>query len=272
MSARSRRRSHLTGSSDQIDRSSAAPMYAQLRGVIMDAIDDGKLRVGDVLPGEHQLCEQYGVSRTVVRQALAELEHEGIIERVKGKGSFVARPKTTESFAHTMQGLFEDVESRGSRVHSDILQFATVPAEPDIADMLEVEPMTDVTVLVRRRFVDGEAWALSTTWMPLRISALVDVDDLAEGSLYAQLRAAGVTAVRGLRSAEAVIADPDIAEILHIEEGAPLMRLRSVIRDADDQVLEYFDAYHLGDRSRFEFEIGTDRPGPSVMHVSDGPD
>ncbi|MFV0450690.1 MAG: GntR family transcriptional regulator [Propioniciclava sp.] len=272
MSPRTGHRSRLRGRTDQIDRSSSAPMYAQLRSVILDAIDDGDLHPGDILPGEHRLCDQYGVSRTVVRQALAELEHEGVIERVKGKGSFVARPKTSESFAHTMQGLFENVESRGGKVRSDVLQFGIVPTEPDIADILEVEPFSGVTVLVRRRFVDNEPWALSTTWMPPRIGALVDADALTEGSLYAQLRASGIVAIRGLRSAEAVVADRDIAETLGIEEGAPLMRLRSVLRDADDAVIEYFDAFHLGDRSRFEFEVGLDLPGLSVLHVADADD
>lgn len=238
----------------------------------MKAIDEGQLRAGDILPGEHRLCGQYGVSRTVVRQALAELEHEGVIERVKGKGSFVARPKTTESFAHTMRGLFEDVESRGQHVRSEVLRFAAVPADPDVADLLELEPTTEVFVLVRRRFVDGEPWALTTTWMPPQIGALVDVAGLAEGSLYAQLREAGVTATRGLRSAEAVVADSDLAGMLHVAKGAPLMRLRSVIRDVADQVIEYFDAYHLGDRSRFQFEIAADQPGPSVMHVNETSD
>ncbi len=77
---------------DAIDRRSAAPMYDQLRRLIIDGIAQDGLQPGDPLPGEHRLCEQYGISRTVVRQALAQLEHEGIVERVKGKGTFVAPP------------------------------------------------------------------------------------------------------------------------------------------------------------------------------------
>lgn len=73
-----------------IDRRSAAPMYDQLRRLIIDGIERDGLQPGDPLPGEHRLCEQYGISRTVVRQALAHLEHEGLVERVKGKGTFVA--------------------------------------------------------------------------------------------------------------------------------------------------------------------------------------
>ncbi|MFV0407436.1 MAG: GntR family transcriptional regulator [Propioniciclava sp.] len=246
-------------------------MYAQLRAVILHAIDTHQLAPGDLLPGEHQLCRQYGVSRTVVRQALAELEHEGVIDRVKGKGSFVARPKTKESFAHTMSGLFEDVEGRGGRVHSDVLRFAPEPAGTEVADALEVAPGSEVIVLKRRRFVDGEPWVVSTTWMPVDVGQMVNASELAEGSLYAQLREAGFPATRGIRSVEAVVANPDLAALMAVEPGAPLLRLRSIIRDAAGRVIEYFIAYHLGHRSRFEFEIGADLPAP-VLHVTESAD
>ena len=104
------------GLAEAIDRRSAAPMYDQLRRLIVDGIARDGLQPGDPLPGEHRLCEQYGISRTVVRQALAQLEHEGLVERVKGKGTFVARPRTSESLVHTLIGLYEEVERRGGHV------------------------------------------------------------------------------------------------------------------------------------------------------------
>ena len=97
-------------------------MYDQLRQLIIDGIARDGLQPGDPLPGEHRLCERYGISRTVVRQALAQLEHEGLVERVKGKGTFVSRPRTSESLVHTLVGLYDDVERRGGHVHSDVLR------------------------------------------------------------------------------------------------------------------------------------------------------
>src|SRR5690606_1030829 len=121
-----------------IDRHSAAPMYDQLRRLIIEHIEQDGLQPGDPLPGEHRPCEQYGVSRTVVRQALAQLEHEGLVERVKGKGTFVARPRTSESLVHTLVGLYEETERRGGHVRSDILRHETVPADADVAAALEL--------------------------------------------------------------------------------------------------------------------------------------
>ena len=115
-----------------IDRGSSAPMYDQLRQLILDGIDRDGLQPGDPLPGEHRLCEQYGISRTVVRQALAQLEHEGAIERIKGKGTFVAQPRTSESLVHTLVGLFDEVDRRGGHVRSDVLRHEIVDADAEV--------------------------------------------------------------------------------------------------------------------------------------------
>jgi len=79
-----------------IDRSSPLPFYYQLKQILLADITRRGLKPGDRLPGDHDLCATYNVSRTVVRQALAELESEGVITRIKGRGTFVAPPKTAE--------------------------------------------------------------------------------------------------------------------------------------------------------------------------------
>lgn len=252
-----------------IDRQSAAPMYDQLRRRILDGIAADGLRPGDLLPGEHRMCELYGISRTVVRQALAQLEHEGVVERVKGKGTFVARPKTSESLVHTLVGLYEDVESRGGHVHSDVLRHEIESAEPEVAEALGLEPGAEVVVLERLRHVDGEPWSLTTTWMPGDVGRPTLGADLAEGSLYRLLASQGVTAASGVRSAEATVATHEQGGHLRVSAGAALLRLRSTSRDAAGRPIEYFVAFHRGDRSRFEFQLGESAARASLLHVDD---
>jgi GntR family transcriptional regulator len=230
-------------------------MYDQLRQLVIDTITREGLQPGDPLPGEHKLCESYGISRTVVRQALAQLEHEGLIERVKGKGTFVARPRTSESLVHTLVGLYDEVEQRGGHVRSEILRHERVKSNDDVAEALEIPSGSTVIVLERLRFVDGEPWSLSTTWMPEHTGALTLDQDLSNASLYRLLEKNGVVATHGVRSVEATIASPEQAAQLGINAGAALLRLRSVSRDASERPLEHFIAYHRGDRSRFEFQL-----------------
>ena len=254
-------------SNPMIDRQSAAPMYDQLRRVIVNSIGRDGLQPGDLLPGEHRLCQQYGISRTVVRQALAQLEHEGIVERVKGKGTFVTRPKTSESLMHTLVGLYEDVERRGGHVHSDILRHELVAAGDEVAMALEVALDTPVVVLERLRWVDGAPWSLSTVWMPQHVGEVTFGSELEESSLYRTLAEHGIRAVSGVRAAEATVADHEQGQLLGVSVGTALLRLRSVSRNRVGEVVEYFVAYHRGDRSRFEFELRSADSRASMMHV-----
>jgi len=254
---------------DSIDRHSAAPMYDQLRQLIIEGIDRDGLQPGDPLPGEHRLCERYGISRTVVRQALAQLEHEGLVERVKGKGTFVSRPRTSESLVHTLVGLYDDVERRGGHVHSDVLRHEQALADDEIATALEVAPGTPVVVLERLRHVDGEPWSLSTTWMPEAVGAVTLGVDLSEASLYRVLAGNGIVATSGVRSAEATVATHEQAQHLGVSAGSALLRLRSVSRGADGIPMEYFVAHHRGDRSRFEFQLQQEQSQASLLHIDD---
>lgn len=254
---------------DSIDRHSAAPMYDQLRQLIIEGIERDGLQPGDPLPGEHRLCERYGISRTVVRQALAQLEHEGLVERVKGKGTFVSRPRTSESLVHTLVGLYDDVERRGGHVHSDVLRHEQALADDEIASALEVAPGTPVVVLERLRHVDGEPWSLSTTWMPEAVGAVTLGVDLSEASLYRVLAASGIVATSGVRSAEATVATHEQAQHLGVSAGSALLRLRSVSRGADGIPMEYFVAHHRGDRSRFEFQLQQEQSQASLLHIDD---
>lgn len=230
-------------------------MYHQLKRRIIEDINRLGMRPGDILPGEHKLCEQFGVSRTVVRQALSQLEHQGIIERVKGKGTFVAHQKTPESLVHTLTGLFEEVAARGGHVHSEVRRQEVVRAEDEVADALGVAPGTPVVAIERLRFVENEPWSWTTTYLPHEIGSLVLHEDLSDQSLYALLATHGIQAVRGVRSAEAASADDSEGALLGVNAGQALLVLRSISYDQTDRPMEYFVAYHRGDRSRFEFQL-----------------
>ena len=250
---------------DDIDRQAPTPMYRQLRNTIVDEISRLELRAGDMISGEHALCERFGVSRTVVRQALAQLEQQGLIVRVKGKGTFVARQKTPEGLVHTLAGLYEEVASRGGHVHSEVRRQEIAAADDEVAEALHVQVDSPVVVIERLRYVEGEPWSWTTTFLPVAVGALVLDADLSDQSLYALLADHGVRAVRGVRSAEAVSADREQGRLLRVGDGQALLVLRSVGFDEDDRPMEYFVAFHRGDRSRFEFQLSA---SPDVASVA----
>jgi GntR family transcriptional regulator len=255
--------------SPKVDRNSPLPFYFQLKQIIMADIAARDLQPGDRFDGDHDLCAAYNVSRTVVRQALSELEAEGVIERVKGRGTFIARPKVDEGLVRSLTGLYKEVRERGSVLRSDVRRIEIVAADDAVASALELTPGAPVVVLERLRFVDGEPWVLVINHLPADLAPGLADEDFREQSLYELLQSKyGVQITRGKRTVEASVASVMLARNLGVSPGDAILILRSVVYGADGRPVETFVAYHRGDRSRFEVELGT-VPGvaPQPMQV-----
>ncbi|MEE6261678.1 GntR family transcriptional regulator [Plantactinospora sonchi] len=258
---------------DRIDRGSPLPMYYQLKHLLVRDIERRRLQPGDRILGDHELCARYGVSRTVVRQALTDLENEGVIERVKGRGTFVAHPKTAEGLVQSLTGLFEDVAARGGHLRSEVRRAEVVPADAAVAADLGIDPGEPVIHLERLRFVDNEPWVWTVTHLPAALAPGLVEEDLTDRSLYQVLESTyGVRLVRGIRSVEAAVANTGQARLLGIRRGDPLLVLRSVSIGDSGRPVESFLALHRGDRSRFQVELnraaGSGRAGSPLVLVT----
>lgn len=246
-----------------IDRRSPLPLYYQLKQILLSELRERGLKPGDRLPGDHELCGSFKVSRTVVRQALAELETEGVIERVKGRGTFVAQHKTSERLVQSLTGLYEDVAARGSHLRSDVRRLEVAPADEEIAARLQLGPGEPVIVIARLRFVDEEPWVLVTTYVPYALAPGLVREDLRDQSLYALLEGKyGVALRHGDRSVEAAVASAELADDLDIAVGDPVLVLRSLVYGNTGPV-EMFVAYHRGDRSRFDVTLNRSASPPA---------
>jgi GntR family transcriptional regulator len=248
-----------------IDRTSPLPFYYQLKQILLSDLRERELAPGDRLPGDHELCATYRVSRTVVRQALAELETEGVLERIKGRGTFVAPRKTSERLVQSLTGLYEDVAARGSHLRSEVRRQEVVPADEQIATELALQPGAPVLVIERLRFVDDEPWVLATTYLPVDVAPGLVHDDLADQSLYALLEDKyNVRLTHGRRAVEAAVANDSQAAALAIAPGDPVLVLRSTSH-AGERPVEMFVAYHRGDRSRFEVTLSRSKPADALL-------
>jgi GntR family transcriptional regulator len=242
------------------------PYYAQLRELLEADIRGGRLEVGAQLPSEAELCGDYDVSRTVVRQALMELANEGLIIRVKGKGSFVARPKVDEHLAQNLVGLADEVSARGQHLENQILVFEQQLPPEHIAENLGLGSQETVVRLDRLRFINGEPWVVTATYLPHSLCAALLDHDMRHRSLYATMEEElGLVVDHGRRTIEAALAGQERGALLGIEPAAPVLLLRSIGYLADGRPIEYFVAWHRGDRSRFDVDLerrGSLRSGP----------
>lgn len=246
-----------------IDRRSYIPLYVQVKDALKDLIESGGLAAGEQLPGEPELCRIFDVSRTVVRQALRDLELQGLILREKGKGTFVAEPKLREGLFQKLTGFYEDMADKGRPPVSQVLKQEIIPASPRVAGYLKLRRGAEVVHIDRLRFVDGEPLVLVATYLPAARCPGLEQVDFSRRSLYEYLESAyGLVIARGRRVLEAVPASEYEAGLLGIKKGAPLILLDSVSYLADGSPIEYYHALHRGDRSRFEVELlrGVDIP------------
>lgn len=186
------------------------------------------------------------------RQALRELEFEGVIERVKGRGTFVAACKRTEGWVQS--------RARGGEIHSLVRRSEIVPADELVAADLQIEAGAAVVEIERLRFVDGEPWALTVNQLPLEFGEPLLKEDLTTASLYDLLQNKyGVVLLHGQRCVEAAAATKDVAKALGLTRGGgPVLVLRSLTRGQGGVPGERFVAFHRGDRSRFQVDVDRD--------------
>ncbi len=241
----------------KIDRESRVPYYVQLKAALEDHIEAGGWKPGDRIPGEPELCQIFGVSRTVVRQALNEMALQGIVVRQRGRGTFVAQPKiSSRSLVQSVEGFYQDMAERGLKVVNEVLEQTMLPADPKVAAYLRVEPMEPVIKIVRLRFIQDEPIVLVTSYLPYELCRELINADLSQQSLYAFLEEHyELTIARGRRRIEATIASAHEAKLFHLPEGSALIKLESVSYLSDGTPIEYFDGLWRSDRARFEVEI-----------------
>ena len=248
----------------RIDRDDPAPLYKQLEDILREEIERGRFEVGALMPSEGELCATWNVSRSVVRQALSSLALHGVIRTEKGRGSFVAEQKVNQTFVQRTTGFFDDLNRIGLHIETRVVRQEIVEVTGEAAEFLGVDRALEIA---RVRSVEGRVLTFVRTYLvPGECPGLEDesLDDL---SLYAVLEQKyGITIHAGTRTIEAVLADGEVSRQLEVATGSPLLLLRSAGRDADGRPVEWFDAWHRADRTRFELAITPETPVVPLQH------
>ena len=149
---------------NQLSLNSDIPLYSQLVGIIKRSISSGTLNVGDLLPSEAELCRALDVSRNTVRQAIGELEEEGLVVRKRGKGTFVADPNTNRRGVR--YSFTTEISSLGKVPSSTLVDFAVITPSREVCEKMELHKGTSVYCFTRVRNVDGEPLILETSYYP----------------------------------------------------------------------------------------------------------
>jgi GntR family transcriptional regulator len=212
------------------DASSAVHMRDLLRErILADDYPDG------FLPGEHELMLEYSVGRATVREALAMLRVEGIIERRQGTGTFVQRRKVMHEFDR-VHGIALAVSGR-SIPEFLVEAVEAVVAPGPVAVTLGLRPGSRCARATFSARLDGEPFSISTGFLPPHLLPVLRPGRF-EGDYYEYLESCGVPVVGGDLLVESVSADAWTASRLDLQFGAPVMFFRRRLYDADGNVVD----------------------------------
>jgi GntR family transcriptional regulator len=224
-----------------VDRDDDRPLHVQIRDILQDQISSGRALPGSSLPTEVELQQQFGVSRSVVRQALSSLADLGLIHRQRGRGSVVAAAPTLRRSVQRAGGLGEQASTQGQHLRTHVLAVDKMDPPPQARIALGTSRTTRIE---RIRYLEDIPVAYMTTWVASELFPNFTTQLLQGNSLLAMMRALGYTPAGGPRQFQAVAADDGLAAILHVRAGDPLLLLEGVTRDESGRGLEWFKVWH----------------------------
>jgi GntR family transcriptional regulator len=229
-------------------RNSPLPLYYQVQEALRERIASGEWAPGDQIPTIRALCEQYGVSRITIGQALTVLAQEGLLTSHQGKGVFVAQPKIEQGPVRLIS-FTDDISRRGHTASSQVLALECIPAPAEIAVRLELEPGAPVVALERLRLADSQPMGIQRAYLPERY--FPNLATIAEpiDSLYRLLQERySVIPTQATDTYEPVRLDRATAALLGVRPGAPAFSVERITRDQRNRLIEYVQSILRGDR------------------------
>jgi len=224
-----------------IDKQSAVPYYHQVKEQVKALIASGELKPGDCLPGEYSLSEQLGISRLVVHRAMRELVTEGLLIRMRAKGTFVA-PVMKHRFMVTgpLFSTTEDLSIDALQPSNQVLLQEVIAASEEVRVSLQLPTGASVICLKNLRLAKGLPFAIEEIFLSYdRFPSMANLN-LNNYSLYAALeKNYHAYPQESLDLISADSASRDEARLLGINTGAPVMRVVRTSTDREGKPVEY---------------------------------
>ena len=228
----------------------APPKYAQVVDEIKRRIEEGDYPPGSLLPSEHQLVQDFGVSRPTIVKALSALRQENWIETQQGRGSFVrGRPALAQ--AERTRPAQNVLELPEAQLAGDLVQAGVKVAPPHVAALLGLE--TGAKAFLRQRVIseDGEPAELASAWLPLELAAGTDlaspnlIDESIRHHLQVRKRVRFDHAVERISARQPT---GEEAALLLVSSDMPVLNVIVTVYDAAVQPLQVMDLVLPGDR------------------------
>ena len=199
--------------------------------------------MGDRLPSEADLVEDYGVSRTTARRALDELRRQGLVWREPGRGTFLSSPRLRTNLA-CLRSFTEEIESRGYEPGARLVARVASRAGKEIAAKLEVRVGEEVLCVRRLRLADGRPIFVCDSYLPSgRFPELKEADYSVVSLSRLFEETIGRKVDRAYQWIGAAAATADVAALLEMYQDAPVLKVERVTFVSGDLPIESVTAF-----------------------------
>ncbi|KRB99954.1 GntR family transcriptional regulator [Hydrogenophaga sp. Root209] len=242
---------------DQIEPLSPKPLYEQIKEILRARVLDGTYKPHEQMPSESEMMAAFNVSRITVRQALSDLQNEGLVFRIHGKGTFVAKPKAFQDLGK-LQGFGEAMRQMGYETFARVVSMRTVVPSAQVQERLQLAKRARVTELQRLRFLNREPISLDITYLPVAIGSRLAKEDLASRDVFVILENDyGMSLGHADLQIGSTLADERLAGQLQVEEGSPVLVIERTTHTSDGTPIDYEHLYYRGDA--FQYKVRVDR-------------
>jgi len=239
---------------------SHVPLYQQIKEALRSGILDGKYPPHSRMPSESELQGMFEVSRITIRQALGDLQKEGLIFKVHGKGSFVSQPKAVQNIT-SLQGFAEAMANAGHEIVNRVVSFNFVPANPEVAAMLRLDEGATVAEIHRVRLLNREPTSYEITFLPEALGKKLVRADLAARDIFLILENdCGIALGSADLSITAIPGRPPITRALEIKRDAPVLRVERLTYDSNSHPIDFEYLYFKGDTFQYRLRVERKRP------------
>lgn len=241
----------------KVDRYSPMPVYQQIANDLLLRISQEEWVIGDKIPSENELSEEYGASRVTVRQALAKLEADGLIDKQRGRGAFLkANPR------RTVQELFlpqVGVKHASENISKDIKITIVTKANPQVYNSLNLENGTPLVYLERNFVRKGRIVGINRAWFPYDLVRDMPTKELINDSITTTLQTRYNIHFHSVENfIEAVMLNATIAGELDTISPSPALRISSIYKVKDGTPVEYSITTWNGRDTTFRLMISSD--------------
>ena len=223
-----------------------SPLYQQIKALIMQSLQTGEWKPGELIPSEVELAYRYKVSQGTVRKAIDELSADNLVVRRQGKGTFVATHHEARVQFRFLRLMPDAGDAHQPENH--ILEVKRLRGPAEVARVLDIKAGDSVVFIRRLQHFDAVPTIMEEIWLPGAIFKGLTAERLAEykGPMYGLFETEfGTQMIRASEKLKAVAADELAVELLKVQPGTPMLSVERVAFTYGDRPVELRRALYV---------------------------